>query len=88
VSGDGWTLNDSPHPHASLIFGLLNANFELIGSSVHVKPNRIVRPAPKFILDPIHLTPNNAKQRFRIDEDGDPILFDALVEFARGVDVF
>ena len=46
------------------------------------------KPLVQFILYPIHLTPNNAKQRFTINQYLDPVLLYRFIKFASFIHVF
>jgi hypothetical protein len=81
------TVNDSPHPHASLMFGFLKANLELYTYFSSWTACGIAN-VPQCILLPIHLTADDGEQRLRVDEHPDPVLFDDLIESARFLHVF
>lgn len=42
----------------------------------------------QFILDPVHLAPDDAEECLAIDQNFDAILFDRLIEHAGLVDIF
>ena len=86
------TVKDSPHPHASLILGFLNANFALQTCTVHQQKKRIcgrksIKDAPQPVLLPVHLAPDDREQRLAVDDDLDPVLLHHLVELRWVLDV-
>ncbi len=42
----------------------------------------------QLVFHPVHLAPDDAEQRFAIDQDLDPILLYRLVKFSRFVHIF
>lgn len=86
-----FTVNDSPHPQASVTLGFLNTNFEL---NSRILSNRlsITRKfggdVPKRVFVPFHFTSNDRKERFAVYDDSDTVLLYDFVELGRTVYVF
>lgn len=86
-----FTVNDSPHPQASVTLGFLNTNFEL---SLRILSNRlsIARTfdgdVPKRVFVPVHFASNDGKERFAVYDDFDAVLLHDFVELGRTVYVF
>lgn len=88
IAGYDPTVNDSPHPQASLILGFLKTNFELHKfDEVKIAWMSINVDKPQRILLPIHLTSDDRKECLAIDQYFDSVLLDDLVELLRFLDV-
>jgi len=81
-----FTVNDSPHPQASVTLGFLNTNFELSRIELSVIPTwklgREQRNVPECILVPIHFASNDRKERFAVYNDFDTVLLHTSSNFA------
>ena len=78
------TLKDSPHPHASLIFGFLKTNFELVIRRNEREETRHQpqENTPQMVLLPIHLTTDDRKKSFAVYQDTDSVLFDYFIKLS------
>lgn len=78
-------MNDSPQPHASLILGFLNENLALVKDRQSILSKDRADPGehgPEGIFLPIHLTPDDRKESFRVDEHSDSVLLHDFIKLA------
>lgn len=82
-------MKDSPHPHCSSAILLANTTPSTMEKQSRLTYIRIRehKPLTQLIFHPIHLTPNNAKQRLTINQHLNAILLHRFIKFSRLIHV-
>lgn len=84
-----FTVNDSPHPQASVTLGFLNTNFELGSREQSLRiDGKFGEDVPKRVFVPVHFASNDGKERFAVYDNLDTVLLYDFVELGRTVYVF